>query len=184
MLGPKDDRQLVEKALSGSERAWRGLVKRYEKRLYNHALRITGNPDDAMDVLQDVMMSVYRNLSGYRGDGSFAAWLFQIATFRCMDFLRRRRVRQHETPSHTEIPDSDDNPQETHLGNVENNKDILRLMATLSAEQRQVVELRFFQHFTFEEIATQLGISSSTAKSRLYSALEKMRKHSPAVMAV
>ena len=62
-FGKTTDEQLIHKALAGSERAWFALVKRYEKRLYNYSLRMTGSPDDAMDVLQDVFMSVYRNLA-------------------------------------------------------------------------------------------------------------------------
>ncbi len=77
IFGKAPDEQLVKKALAGSERAWFGLVKRYEKRLYNYSLRMTGSPDDAMDILQDVLMSVYRNLSTYRGDGAFAAVMEQ-----------------------------------------------------------------------------------------------------------
>ncbi|MBD3649445.1 MAG: sigma-70 family RNA polymerase sigma factor, partial [Pseudomonadales bacterium] len=103
MLAGGNDYQLVDKALGGSERAWLTLIRRYEKRIYNHALRMTGNPDDAMDILQDVMMSAYRNLKSYRQEGSFAAWLFRIASFRSMDYLRRRRHTFEDSVD--ELPD-------------------------------------------------------------------------------
>ena len=63
-----------------------------------------------------------------------------------------------------------------NLDNTQSNRDITRLMIRLPLEQRQVVELKFFQSFTFDEISGQLGISSNTAKTRLYAALAKMRK--------
>lgn len=177
MLAPGNDQQLVQRALGGSERSWLALIRRYEKRIYNHALRITGNPDDAMDILQDVMMSAYRNLQSYRGEGSFAAWLFRIASFRSMDYLRRRRVTAHDAVD--ELPDQSSHSPDSLLGKAEDNEGIMKLMALLTMEQRQVVELKFFQHFTFDEIGGQLGISSNTAKSRLYSALSRMRDNAP-----
>lgn len=86
MLGSKSDQQLISRALEGSERAWLSLVKRYEKRLYNYAYRMGGNADDARDMLQEILMAVYRNLGAYRGEGPFPAWLFRLASFRCADF--------------------------------------------------------------------------------------------------
>ena len=84
------DEKLITKALQGKERAWVKLVKRYEKRIYNYALRMTGATDEAMDLVQEIFISVYRNLPNYRGEGVFAAWLFRIASNRCTDFLRKR----------------------------------------------------------------------------------------------
>ena len=91
MLGTVTDEDLVASALKGSNSAWTKLVKRYEKRVYNYALRMVGHPDDAFDLMQEVFVGVHRNLAGFRGDGAFPAWLFRIANFRCTDYLRRRR---------------------------------------------------------------------------------------------
>lgn len=185
MFGKKSDEQLIMDAMAGIERAWLALIRRYEKRLYNYALRMTGNPDDAMDMLQDVLLAVFRNLSSFRGDGPFPAWLFRIAAFRCTDFLRRRRpdvggteeVELLEDHQHRYQPDA-------VLAGSEQNSIILSSLATLPGDQRMVVELKFFQHFTFDEIAGQLGISSNTAKTRLYTALRKMRKIKEVSLAV
>ncbi len=177
MIGKKSDQQLIEKALQGSERAWSGLVKRYEKRLYNYACRMAGNRDDARDMLQEILIAVYRNLSNYRAEGPFPAWLFRLATFRCIDFLRRRNPQlQNSTELDYVVDDRFDRQPEQNLGSVQQNQEVMRLMSSLSREQKTIVELKFFQHFTFEEIGSQLGISSNTAKTRLYTALKSMRK--------
>ena len=174
MIGRKSDEQLIKSALEGSERAWLTLVKRYERRLYNHALRMVGNADDAMDLLQDVLLSVYRNLENFRGDAPFGAWIFRIATFRCTDHLRRTKPQILEFE---ELPDADrNNNPASGYENARSNRAIIGLLARLPNDQRQVIELKFFQNFTFEEIAGQLGISSNTAKSRLYAALKKLRE--------
>ncbi len=134
---------------------------------------MVGNADDAMDLLQDVFLSVYRNLGNFRGDAPFAAWLFRITTFRCTDHLRRKKPQFNE---YEEQPDADRNSNPASgYEDVRSNGDIVRMLGHLPHEQRQVIELKFFQSFTFDEIAAQLGISSNTAKSRLYAALKKMR---------
>ena len=175
MFSRKTDKQLIQSAVAGSERAWLSLVKRYEKRVYNYALRMSGNSEDAMDIMQDVLLSVYRNLKNYRGEGEFPAWLFRIASFRCIDYFRRRQF--HASTDDLELFDETDHHQpELHLTSAQSNRDMTRLMARLPLDQRQVVELKFFQNFTFDEIGGQLGISSNTAKTRLYAALGKMKK--------
>jgi len=175
MLAGASDDKLVLRALAGSNRAWQTLIRRYERRVYNYALRMVGSPDDALDMMQEVFLGVHRNLPGYRGDGAFAAWLFRIASFRCTDFLRRRRF-------HSTLEDQEEaltSPSEPHLEAMAThaNARITSALLTLPAEQRHVVELKFFQQFTFEDIAGQLGISPNTAKTRLYAALKKLRQH-------
>lgn len=173
------DDELIRRALEGSERAWLAIVKRYEGRLYNYALRMSGNPDDAMDILQDVLMSVYRNLSSFRGDSRFSTWLFRIASFRSTDYFRRKKWQTGHLEDEGEPEDpNESNAPEHSLAAAEDNQGIARLMSILPAEQRHVIELKYFQHFTFDEIAGQLGISPNTAKTRLYAALEKMRTKS------
>lgn len=170
MFGKVTDDELIEKALAGHGRAWESLVKRYERRLYNFALRMMSNREDALDVVQDVFLSVYRNLGSYRGDGAFPAWLFRIATFRSTDLLRKR-TRQFGTTDETDFADdSTPGPMQSRA-----NEDICRTLQLLPLDQRQVIELKFFQNFTFDEISVQLGISSNTAKSRLYAALRKLK---------
>lgn len=181
MFGSASDEALIQRALKGSERAWLQLVKRHEERVYNHALRMSGNPDDAMDIMQEVFMSVYRNLGSFRGDSRFTTWLFRIAAFRCTDYFRRRQTRGDVQES-TDIEDNDRAPHRM-LEAYRDNQDLMALMQNLSGDQRLVVELKYFQHFTFEEIAEQLGISPNTAKTRLYTAIDKLKQTNPVALA-
>lgn len=177
MFSRKTDEQLIKSAIDGSERAWLALVKRYEKRVYNYSLRMSGNSDDAMDIMQDVMISVYRNLGNYRGDSVFVAWLFRIASFRCIDHFRKKRF--HQSIEDLELMDESAKYEpDINLAKVQSHSDMSKLMSVLPLEQRQVVELKYFQHFTFDEIGGQLGVSSNTAKTRLYAALSKLKKQS------
>ena len=175
MLGDVSDETLVKRALAGSDRAWTALVRRYDRRVFNYAFRMSGNAEDARDLSQEVFLGVFRNLGGFRGDGAFAAWLFRIAAFRCTDYLRRRRPTG-EFIEASAPPSDDPGPQEQATVSRANRR-ILAALDALPATQRHVVELKFFQQFTFEDIGVQLGISPNTAKTRLYGALKKLKQH-------
>lgn len=180
MFGPASDEQLAAKALRGSARAWTGLVRRYERKVYNHALRMTGNPEDAMDLMQDAFLAAYRNLPNYRGEGAFGGWLLRIAGNRSLDFLRRRQLTRacfvdDGDEAMAEVPGAG-TPFEA-LADDQRRAHVLALLKRLPGEQRLVLELKFFQDLTFEEIAAQLRIPVNTAKTRLYSGLAKLRGH-------
>ena len=142
------------------------MVKRYERRIYNYALRMVGHPDDALDLVQEVFLGVYRNLASYRGDGAFAAWLFRIAAFRCTDYLRRRRDMSPFDDANTEAPPCPAFDPALAAMTTRAHQRIMQALATLPTVQRHVVELKFFQHCTFKEIGERLGISPNTAKTR------------------
>lgn len=169
----KSDEQLIKKALSGNKRAWMNLLKRYESQVYNYGIRMTGNNDDALDLLQEVFISVFRNLANYRSEGSFRGWLFKIAHYRCIEFYRRKKPHQSldDTP---ELQSSAPSTEALFTAKQQSHQ-LVSAMQHLPLAQKAVVELKFFGQFTFDEIAQQLGISVNTAKSRLYSALAKLK---------
>ena len=74
-----EDEALIAAALNGSAYAWEKLVKRYETQIFNYSVRLTGNSSDAMDLMQEVFLGVYRNLHRFRGDAKFSSWIFRIA---------------------------------------------------------------------------------------------------------
>lgn len=174
----QNDEKLISKALNGSQKSWVVLVKRHEKLVYNYCLRMTFNPADAMDLMQEVFLAAFRNLPSYRGEGLFKSWLMRIAGNKTTDFIRAkmRNPLTHAGEIEAEDYGYDHCPQKNY--EIESdNRQILHLLSQLSLEQRQVIELKFFQHFTFDEISQQTGTSVSTIKTRLYSALEKLKGH-------
>lgn len=169
----KSDQQLINKALQGNKKAWLNLLKRYEKPIYNYGLRMTGKNEDALDLLQEVFISVFRNLPTYRQEGSFKSWLFRIAHYRCIEFYRRKRPLQGLDDSPELV--SDDPGGEERIALNQQNAQLISAMQSLSIAQKTVVELKFFGQFTFEEIAEQTGMPVNTAKSRLYGALANLK---------
>ncbi|NQV68808.1 MAG: RNA polymerase sigma factor [Pseudohongiella sp.] len=178
-----EDQALIAAALNGSAYAWEKLVKRYEGKIYNHGLRLTGNTSDAMDLMQEVFLGVYRNLHRFRGDAKFSSWIFRIAHNKAVDMNRRRRLMSIQaSPSNQDGDDGLDSfPAEVRyepdakLGEQQLNGRVLKMLSELTLEQRAIVELKIFQSLTFEEIAELQELSANTAKTRFYSALKKLK---------
>ena len=157
------------------------LVKRYENLVYNYCLRMTRNSSEAMDMMQEVFLAVYRNLPSYHGQNQFKGWLMRVTSNKTIDFLRHKeRNPQHygenfqeEEFSHN-AQDPFSEPAENFV-KADNQKQVKVLMQQLPVEQRLVVELKFFQQLTFEEIGMQLNTPTNTIKTRLYSALNTLK---------
>ncbi|WP_199609227.1 RNA polymerase sigma factor [Flocculibacter collagenilyticus] len=169
------DEKLISKAISGNERAWLKLVKRYETAIFHYCLRMVGNPDDATDLMQEVFIGICRNLSSFRGDSSFKTWALKIAHFRSVEYYRRKKeftdIDQIDEPA----DESGRNMPDKILHQWQNNQQLLQALKCLPFNQKIVIELKFFQHLTCEQIAHNLGISTNTVKSRLYSGLDKLK---------
>lgn len=181
-MSPMDeDEALIAAALNGSAFAWEKLVKRYESKIYNHGLRLMGNSSDAMDLMQEVFLGVYRNLHRFRGDAKFSSWIFRIAHNKAIDLSRRKKILttgSSETDDNNGLENFAAEPTEEpdySIQKTQKNEQVLALLSGLPFEQRLVVELKIYQSHTFEEIAEMQGISENTAKTRFYSALRKLK---------
>lgn len=179
-----EEQKLVAAALQGVPYAWETLVRRYEGRVYNFGLRLTGSESDAMDLMQEVFIGVYRNLHRFRGESMFSTWLFRIAHNKAIDLSRKNKPYLE-----TSLSTSDEDSQESlslvceegeaplsQLMQAQENSRIRALLSQLSWDQRLVVELKVFQSHTFDDIAQLEGISSNTAKTRFYTALRELKK--------
>ena len=177
-----EDEALIAAALNGSAYAWEKLVKRYETQIFNYSVRLTGNSSDAMDLMQEVFLGVYRNLHRFRGDAKFSSWIFRIAHNKAVDMNRRRRLLSNQLRTNDDefdildiLPGDTGNEPDEKLGTQQQNGKITRMLARLSLEQRLVVEFKVFQSLTFDEIAVMQDISTNTVKTRFYTALKKLK---------
>lgn len=191
------EEDLIAAALQGSAAAWEQLVRRHESRVYNFALRLTGNPADARDLMQEVFLGMFRNLHNFRGDARFTSWLFRIAHNKAVDMKRRQRPsllqsllaetagsghdgaheayeERLETVFDTRETALAQQPEQSAI-RAQDNERINRMLAALPLEQRMLVELKVYQAMTFEDIAAVLDIPVNTAKTRFYSALGKLK---------
>lgn len=171
----QSEQRLINKAKTGNKSAWFKLVSMHERMVYHYCLRMLGNQDDAVDLMQEVFISVYRSLDGFRFDSSFKTWLIRIAHRRCVEFYRKRTVYEQNDDIEQQLEASPRSCPEQSLQSKQHNQLVIVALQTLSNEQRLVIELKFFQHYTFEQIAEQLLVSTSTVKSRFYAGLSNLK---------
>ncbi|MCP5119794.1 MAG: sigma-70 family RNA polymerase sigma factor [bacterium] len=165
-----EDRDLVVESRRGDVEAYNRLVSRWDKRVYNYLLKLVSNPEDALDLSQDVFLKAYQSLRRLEDPSRFAPWLFRIAHNEAYSLLRKRRpeteVVDQPPPS---APGSRMLPVETSLA-------VTSALERLSEDQREAVLLKIYQGFKFEEMSEILGCPVSTVKSRVYTALDLLKK--------
>ena len=164
--------RLVARIRAGDQQAMSELYDRYSKVVYAVALRVLQDAAGAEDVLQDVFLQLWRNPDAFDASrGSLAAWLAVIARHRSIDRLRKRRPETNiEDCVIASGPDLRDETERTLI--IEKVRGALDLM---SSEQRQAMELAFFQGLTHTEIAEKTGEPLGTIKTRIRSGLQQLR---------
>ena len=148
------------------------LVERYRKHVLKLAYRITGDPDDAADIAQDVFVRAFARLGDRKPEPAFSAWLTVVARNAALDCLRRRAVRDRYASDVS--PRLQRGPEEIVL--LEDAADRIHdALRELPERYRQVVELYYFHGLTYRDIAERLRMPLGTVKTFLYRALRTLR---------
>ncbi len=171
-----DDRILLQAAQAGDTDAFEMLVRRYQASVYRIALRLLGSSADADDVTQDTFVRAWRSLARFRGDSTFATWLYRIVTRRCFDLLATHR--------RTEILDEDHlgisvDPSST-LEQRERLRAITLQIQALPPDQRAALVLREFEGLSYEQVAHVLKTTVPAIKGRLHRARLTLLKETTA----
>ncbi len=174
-----EDRDLILSARKGDVQAYNVLVARWEKKVYNYFLRSLGNREDSLDLCQETFLKAYRGLAGLVAIDRFPQWLFRIAHNELIS-MRRRAVPPTSGDALDRSADLASLPRlrlgRLGYGGAELGLVVEQALAALPSRQREVVVLKVYHGFKFDEIAQILGCPASTAKSRLYAALEALRE--------
>lgn len=173
-----DDRDLARRARAGDLRAFERLVLRYERRIYNLALRLLGSPADAEDATQEAFVRAFTSLASFRGDSQFGTWLYRVAVNACHDELRRRKRERVDdlgaAPARAR-PGAAGTDPERMVERAEVHDLVGRALADLPAEYRAAVVLRDLHDLSYEEIADALGVAVGTVKSRIHRGRQLLR---------
>jgi RNA polymerase sigma-70 factor (ECF subfamily) len=161
---------LLVRAQAGDRMAFRDLVARFDSPLRYFARRLLDDPAAADDVVQDVWLAVLRQLAGLRSGAALRVWLFQVTRNRAISHLRKRAVRATEEFDSAEIPD------DAEVGDfpAEAAERIHEGLAILSVEHREALTLRFLENMSYDEIASVVGCSVGTIRSRLHYAKRRL----------
>lgn len=166
----EQDRALVRAFLDGHRDAANGLVDRYQKRLYNLALRMTGDVQDAEDVTQTVFFNAFLKLRTYDPRYKFFSWIYRMTVNESLNMLKRRK-RSLSLEDGPDIPVTGASPD--HRTEAEDR--VGKALMGLEPGDRAVVVLKHFLFFSYQEIAAVLEIPVKTVKSRLFTARERLR---------
>jgi RNA polymerase sigma-70 factor (ECF subfamily) len=173
-----DQADLVEAAKGGDRSAFDELVKTSYADVYTLAYRLTGNQEDARDVVQDTYLRAYKGLKRFRGDAQFSTWIYRITANCASTYMAKGRRQRHD-----DLDENDQLIDERPEFDPESRADaaILRDRVEAALEQlpdklRSVVVLRDIYDLTHEDIADQLGITVPAAKVRLHRARRKLRE--------
>ncbi|MBL6448700.1 sigma-70 family RNA polymerase sigma factor [Fulvivirga sp. 29W222] len=179
-----EDFRLIDQAVKeGDEQAFAMLMERYKRPVYHMILKMVRNVDDAEDLTIEAFAKAFKNLHRFKKDYTFSTWLFRIATNNAIDFIRKKRLETMSLDTsftddngeavQIDVEDKNLNPQEETIKSQK--IELIQMFVTkLPAKYQRLVRLRYFQEFSYEEIATELDAPLGTVKAQLHRARELM----------
>jgi len=180
-LKAQKDIELVEKAKKGNQQAYGELLERYRDAIYFMLLKMVNSPMDAEDLTIEAFGKAFKNIDQYTPNFAFSTWLFKIATNNCIDFIRKKRASHipidqtidgEDSLAPSTLIQSDDPDPETYMINQQKIKHMRKVVSRLKPRYRQLVELRYFKEYSYDEIAVELDIPIGTVKAQLFRARE------------
>ena len=178
VVNPEQEAALIAAARAGDRPAFEALVRATHSEIYTLAYRLTGNEEDAADVVQDAYLRAFRSIKRFRGDAKFSTWMYRITANCASTHLVKRSKGRHEELSDDE-PLADQRPESdpeavAEAGALRDR--VTDALADLPPRLRAVVVLRDVYDLPHEAIAAELGISEAAAKVRLHRARRKLRE--------
>ena len=180
-----EDIATVQAIRDGDAGAYRGLVEKYQQRVYTMVYGMLRNQEDARDITQDAFVKAYNNLDSFRLESSFYTWLYRIAMNLAIDVTRRRKRRPTaEFDEAIGAKENDGQLSEVHQtqnpGKAFERKQlygrIMDAVEELPEDQRQVILLRELEGLSYKQISEILGVAEGTIMSRLFYARKRLQK--------
>ncbi len=173
------DYQLVCLAIEGNQKAYAELMHRYRDSIYFMLLKMVNNRDDAEDLTIEAFGKAFKNIKQYTPDYAFSTWLFKIATNNCIDFIRRKRKNTFSIDKNFENADGNDTFIDIKAEAPDPEENLIKkqkaqlmhdVVDKLKPRYRKLIELRYFNELSYEEIATELNLPLGTVKAQLFRA--------------
>jgi RNA polymerase sigma factor (sigma-70 family) len=180
----KRDIELVEAARNGSEKAYADLMRRYKDTIYFMLLKMVNNRTDAEDLTIEAFGKAFTNIHQYTPQYAFSTWLFRIASNNAIDFMRKKRavtVPLEPTSGDRSVSGEYNynaraegyNPEESIIRD-QNSLILRKMVAKLKPRYRKLLELRYFQEYSYDEIAKELDLPLGTVKVQLFRSREML----------
>ncbi len=163
------ERQLLERVRRGDREAYQGIVQRYMQAAYYIALGFVHNQQDALDISQDAFVRAFRKIKHYDPQKRFFPWFYRLLKNLCLDHIKKHRRRR-------EIPLEDVQVFKEEKNNRELKEVLWKGIEELPFEQREVIILRYFRQYSYQEIAEVTGKPLGTVMSSLFYAKKKLKE--------
>ena len=170
-MNEDSDGNLVRRCCGGDRRAFEALVLRYERPVFNAAMRMLHDREEARDVAQTVFLKVYEHLGEYDPSHKFYSWLYRIALNESINALQRRRP---QAPLDLQMVDGEPGPDDA-VRTLQLQNGLAAAIMTLRDEYRAVIVLRHFLGCSYDDISSILEVPEKTVKSRLFSARQLLK---------
>ena len=173
------DFDLIRKAKEGDQVSFSKLMEHYRQSVYFMILKMIHNRDDADDILMITFSKAFNNIQAYSEDFAFSTWLFKIASNNCIDFIRKKKLQvtsldgntreddDNATPMH--LPDKTEDPEESIIKEQKAQK-LRAIVEKLNPKYRQLIDLRYFEELSYDEIAEKTDLPIGTVKAQLFRA--------------
>ena len=170
------DRDIIERASNGDMRAFEEMYKKVSAFVYNVALRVTGNTDDADEVTQDAFMKVYKNLKSFRHLSSLKTWIYRITLNTALNSVKASRKHREQRADYDAVTDTVgiEEKVRSSVDLKDKEKAVTALLEELNPDQRACIVLREIEGLDYKEIAEALKININTVRSRLKRARERI----------
>ncbi|MBK6915500.1 MAG: RNA polymerase sigma factor [Ignavibacteriales bacterium] len=177
MADNSEDFELVNQYLNGDKIAFNRIVNKYSKKIYWHARRMTGNHFDADEIVQEVLMVLYRKLGQFKFNSSLYTYIYKITVTRSLNFIKKEKLKSlfFIDSNQNSIKNSESDIIEGLL-NKEKLERLDKQLQKLPAKQREVFILRQFEEMSYEEISELTGKSIGGLKANYFHALNKITK--------
>lgn len=179
-----DEKKLIKKAVKGDLQAFDTLIREYEVRVYNIALKMVKNEDDAKDVAQEALIKVYRKLKDFNFNSTFSTWIYRITMNTSLDFLRKKKRELDRVMSNKDEGDQVELISKVHVTQDTPEQEIVKQeqvqalrqgLDALNTEHKTVILLRDIEGLSYKEIADILETTEGTVKSRLNRGRRKLK---------
>ncbi len=178
------DQELVKQALNGNENAFAKLLLKYKDSIYFMILKMVKNKTDAEDLTFEAFGKAFANLPVYSSEFAFSTWLYRIATNNCIDFLRKQKGIYYSLDHNPELENERDilklksnvpNPEERMILK-QRGKMLHGFVQKLKPGYKNLIDLRYFKEYSYEEIAKELDLPLGTVKVQLFRARNQLFK--------
>jgi RNA polymerase sigma-70 factor (ECF subfamily) len=182
------DAAVVAQVLAGDRDAFRVLVERHSRSIFRVVYRMTGNQQDAEELVQEVLLRAYKSLGRFEMRSNFSTWLYRIAINRTLDFLNARKAQMQsqdgyqiaddpdpEDSRQVQVPSASPGPERVVLSGEVKSR-VAQAMTLLTPVERVAFTMRHMEGRSIEEIGQALNLKASAAKNSVFRAVQKLRQ--------